>query len=199
MRRTWNREDSRELDRAVRTPLDAGDERAAIALLVERIGPSIRAYLRTLLLEDEAEEAYSDFLENVTRSLSSFRWECPVRAWAYRLAYHAAARIWRRPARRIEEPLPSSLSRLGPGSGRPEPVMSSRHAGLALLRASLSVEDQTLLTLRIDRELEWEEVAAVLEDGADGPSAPRAAALRKRYERLTTRLREEALRHGLID
>jgi DNA-directed RNA polymerase specialized sigma24 family protein len=214
MQRTWERDDLKDLDRAVRARLDTGDERGAVGLVVERLGPSIHAYLRTLLLEDEAAEAYPDFQENLLKSLSSFRWECPLRAWGHRLAFHAAARIWRRPGRRLEEPLPSSPSRLGPASRRSEQGMSGRHAGLALLRASLSVEDQTLLTLRIDRELEWEEIAAVFAEraggdpgrtargagaGGIGPYTREAAALRKRYERLTRRLREEALHHGLID
>lgn len=210
MPRTWNRDDPKALDLAVRTRLDAGDLRGAVGLLVEQLGPSIHAYLRTLLLEDEAAEAFLDFQESVLKGLPIFRWECPVRAWAHRIAFHSASRIWRRPGRRLEEPLPSALSRLGPGSGTAEPVMSSRHAGLAQLRASLSVEDQTLLTLRIDRELEWEEIAAVLgeaEGGGDPPAgaaggrsyAREAAALRKRFERLVKRLREEAREHGLID
>lgn len=201
------------LERAVRTCLDAGDVRGAVGLVVEQLGPSVRGYLRTLLGEDEAEEAYSIFLESLLTGLPGFRWECPLQAWAHRVAYHAAARIWRRPGRRLEEPLPSALSRLGPGSARSAPGPSSRHAGLEVLRASLSIEDQTLLTLRYDRELEWEEIAAVLEegDGRDEPAPPspggdgprrsrarQAAALRKRYERLTKRLREEARQHGLI-
>ncbi|HET8724198.1 MAG TPA: sigma factor [Anaeromyxobacteraceae bacterium] len=176
---------------------------------MERLGPGIYAYLRTLLRDDEADEAYADFSENLMRALPGFRWECSLRAWAHRIAFHSATRIWRRPGRRLEGPLPSSLSRLGPGDGPVEPVLSSRHAGLAQLRDLLPAEDRHLLTLRIDRELEWEEVVAVLAgDGADpapdgAPSvedrARDAAALRKRFERLVKRLREEARSHGLIE
>jgi RNA polymerase sigma-70 factor (ECF subfamily) len=194
------------LDRAVRELLDAGDERGAVGLVVERLEPSIRGYLRTLLIEAEAEEAFTIFEDSVMTGLPGFRWECLLQVWAHRLAYHAAARIWRRPARRLEEPLPSALSQLGPGTTRSATGPSSRHAGLEVLRASLSIEDQTLLTLRYDRELEWEEIAAVFEESdgveARAPAPPRArqaATLRKRYERLTRRLREEARHHGLID
>jgi RNA polymerase sigma-70 factor (ECF subfamily) len=201
---------SQKLDREVRARLEARDEGGAVGLLVERLGPSIRVYLGTLLIEDEADEAYSIFKLNVLTGLVGFRWECPLQAWAHRLAYHAAARIWRRPGRRVEEPLPSALSRLGPGT---TPGPSSRHAGLELLRRSLSIEDQTLLTLRYEQELEWEEIAVVLSERVEGdepttsatgpgegqrPNRPQAAALRKRYERLTRRLREEARRNGLI-
>lgn len=167
--------------------------------MVEGFGSSVRRYLGTLLPEDDADEAYLEFQENVLKGLPSFRWECPLRAWVHRVAFHSASRIWRRPERRLEAPLPSRLSTLGPGSMGPGPGMSGRHAGLALLRQNLSVEDQTLLTLRVDRDLEWEEIAVVLGEEGDGAGVVRSAALRKRYERLTRRLREEARRHGLID
>lgn len=195
----WDPERLRGLERAVRDRLDSGDLSRAVALVVEGLGPSVRAYLRTLLQEDDADEAFLEFQENVLKGLRGFRWQCPLRAWTHRVAFHSASRIWRRPERRFEVPLPSSASRLGPGSKGPPPGASGRHAGLALLRRNLSVEDQTLLTLRVDRELEWEEIAVVLGEEENGEEVVQAVALRKRYERLTRRLREEARRHGLID
>jgi len=203
-----------KLEQEVRTWLDAGDTRRAVGLVVARLGPQIRGYLRTVLIEVDALEAFSIFEENVMQGLPRFRGESSLEAWAHQLAYHAAARIWRDPQRRREEPLPSVLSLLGPGPIQSEPGASGRHAGLARLRASLSIEEQTLLVLRVDRELEWEEIAEVLGPGPDDdkdppdppgggggvrPGARRAAALRKRFERLKTRLREEALKNGLIE
>ena len=52
------------------------------------------------------------------------------------------------------------------------------------LRERLDPDDQTLLVLRIDRRLDWRDVARVMETGE--------ATLRKRYERLKRRLREMA-------
>ena len=51
--------------------------------------------------------------------------------------------------------------------------------------AELTAEDQTLLALRLDQELTWEEVAEVLsiEGRVIDP-----ATLRKRYERIKARL-----------
>ncbi len=204
----------RDLEREVRRRLDEGDVRAAAALVVEGLGPSVRGFLRTLLVESDAAEAYSEFTVNLMKALPGFRWECPLRAWTHRVAFFSASRIWRRPGRRLEEPLPSSLSRLGPGPGASRTGSSGRHAGLALLRESLTLEDQTLLHHRVDLGLPWEEIAAILSNGEEGRDGARdraavaggtrsyareAAALRKRYERLTARLREEARRHGLLD
>ena len=64
--RTDNREDRPSLDEAVRARLDAGDPGGAVEILVKRLGPNIRAYLRTLLREDEADEARK-FVEDCMR------------------------------------------------------------------------------------------------------------------------------------
>jgi hypothetical protein len=60
----------------------------------------------------------------------------------------------------------------------------------------LSHDEQTMLTLRIDQKLSWDEVAEVLQ--ATG-APPTAATLAKRYERLTRRLRKLAQRDGLLE
>lgn len=71
----------------------------------------------------------------------------------------------------------------------------------ARLRDALSPDEQSLLTLRIDRELDWNEIAQILaDDPLDAPALRRSAAnCRKRFERLIEKLRELALREGLID
>ena len=62
-----------------------------------------------------------------------------------------------------------------------------QRAELETLRLLLSDEDQTLLVLRLDQELSWEEVAEVL--ALDGePVEP--ATLRKRFARIKERLAE---------
>ena len=56
---------------------------------------------------------------------------------------------------------------------------------LEVLRAELTAEDPTLLALRLDQELTWDEVAEVL--SVEGRAVD-AATLRKRYERIKARL-----------
>jgi RNA polymerase sigma-70 factor (ECF subfamily) len=67
---------------------------------------------------------------------------------------------------------------------------------IARLRAALDPDDQTLLILRINRGLAWRDIARVLTPDGDAttPAAldKRAAALRKRFERLKTELKERA-------
>lgn len=199
---------SSEFETRLRALLAEGREDAATKLAIERLSPSIHSYLRTMLYEDEVPDALSEFRVAVWQGLPRFRWECSLRAWAYRVANHSAARIWRKPHRRREEPLPSSAASRLPGSGGSSLEPSGRHAGLEILRAQLPLEDQQLLTLRVDRELEWEEVAAALasEDAGDGEQGnvggnghtPSSVALRKRFERLTRRLEQMARDQGLI-
>jgi RNA polymerase sigma-70 factor (ECF subfamily) len=67
---------------------------------------------------------------------------------------------------------------------------------IARLRAQLDPDDQAVLTLRVDRGLEWSEIARVLAeegDALDDAALARAAAsLRKRFERLKATLRRMA-------
>ena len=181
-----------ELEARVRALLDRGERDQAATQVIERLEPDIRGYIGCRLAGDDADDALSQFRENVWRDLVRFRWECSLRAWAYRLAHHAITRILRQPHRRREEQLPSSAaSVLAASIGAKGPLSSERHQGLALLRAELTDEEQELLTLRIDRELEWEEIGAIL-DATSG-------ALRKRFERLIPRLEQMARERGLLD
>jgi len=65
---------------------------------------------------------------------------------------------------------------------------------LSMLRDSLDPDDRTLLILRVDRRMPWRDIAEVLTDPAEpAPLERRAAALRKRFERLKLELREQLL------
>jgi RNA polymerase sigma-70 factor (ECF subfamily) len=69
--------------------------------------------------------------------------------------------------------------------------------GVARLRARLDAIEQTLLVLRVDQRLSWEEIADVLAGPGPGESLT-PAALRKRYERLKDKLRRLARAEGLL-
>lgn len=178
--------------------LDAGDAGAAATAAIEGYGAAVHGYLRSILDDpDDAADAYAVWAEDLWRGLPGFRRECSLRAWAYRLAWHAACRLRRDPFRARGARLPTSAaSRLAASVAASTIATGSRRAGLERLRARLPAEDRTLLTLRVDRELEWDEVAAVLSAEGEPVSAP---ALRKRFERLKVRLRELAREEGLLD
>ncbi len=173
------------------------DLTAAATAAIEGYGPGVFGYLCTLLDGDDAHDAFSMWAEDLWRGLPGFRRECSLRAWAFRLAWHAACRLRRDPYRARGQRLPSSAaSRLAASIAASNIATGSRLEGLRRIRAKLPPEDQTLLVLRVDRELEWEEVAAVLSEEG-GPVT--AAALRKRFERLKERLAQLAREEGLLE
>ncbi len=180
--------------------IEDGELQAGAEAVVRDYGPQILGYLTSILRNDaDAAEVFSQFTEDLWRGLPGFRGECPVRVWAYRLAWHAAARHLRDPYRQRGRRLETTeLSRIA------EEVRSSvllgqreaRQRGIDLLRARLSPDEQTLLVLRLDRGLSWREVATVLAEEGEGLDE---AALRKRFERLKERLARMAREEGLLE
>lgn len=197
------------VEKRIRARSDAGDLRGGVTLALREYGPWILGYLRALLRDEDAGyEVFCQFSEDLWRGLPGFRWESSFRTWAYRLAYHAAMRHLRSPHRRPGRNLP--LSRVPDLSRLQEQVRSSTKEfrktevkdAFARLRETLTPEEQSLLTLRLDRNMRWEEIARVMLSPEEiaSPEAvrKRAAALRQQFRRLKTRLGKLALEHGLV-
>jgi RNA polymerase sigma-70 factor (ECF subfamily) len=185
-----------EIDDLVRKLVSSGDADSAATAAVEALGPAILGYLRTLHGdEDDAEDVFQQWAEDLWRGVAGFRGECALRAWAYRLAWHASARFRRERWRQRRTRLPTSAaSRLAASVARSTPL-GRRDERLEILGKDLAPEDRTLLLLRLDLEMSWEEIAAILaQDGAE--TTP--AALRKRFQRLKERLGEIAREKGLL-
>jgi RNA polymerase sigma-70 factor (ECF subfamily) len=171
------------------------EERTSTA--IRDLGPAVYGYLCMMLEEDDAREVFSQWAEDLWRGMPGFRDECPLRAWAFKLAWHAAARHLRDPYRARAERLPSSAaSRLAASVAASSMLPGGRRERLRKLREALPPKDRTLLHLRIDRDLEWEEIATVL--ASDGAPVS-AVALRKRFERVKARLAQLARDEGLLD
>jgi len=192
--------EDRAVDDRANALIASGDLRAAAEVIVRDHGPSILGYLASILRNDaDASDVFSQFTEDLWRGLPGFRGECPVRVWAYRVAWHAAARHLRDPYRQRGRRLETTeLSRIA------EEVRSSvllgrgeaRQQGIDRLRSRLTPEEQTLLVLRLDRGLSWREVATVLAGEGDPVDE---VALRKRFERLKSKLTEMARAEGLLE
>jgi RNA polymerase sigma-70 factor (ECF subfamily) len=69
------------------------------------------------------------------------------------------------------------------------------------LRDRLTPDDQAILVLRVDRDLPWRDIARIMADEGESLTEPelvrRAAALRKRFERIKDELRALAQAAGL--
>lgn len=179
--------------------LVADDLAAAATEALRGLGPQVLRYLRSILRDEElAGDAFSEFAEHLWRGLATFRGDASLRVWAYRLAHHAALDVrgeaWRRRGRRLAT---SEASRLAVEvrTGTATHVEQRRQA-LDRLREALTLEEQSLLGLRIDQGLAWSEIAEVV--AAEGEKVE-PAALMKRFERLKGRLARMAKAQGLVE
>jgi len=205
-----------DVEARVLSLLPSGDAGGAAEAAILGYGPAVHRYLCTLLDGDEALEVYSQWAEDLWRGLPGFRRECRLRAWVFKVAWHAAARFHRDPYRARRERLPSSAaSRLAASVAASSVLPGGRREQLRRLRAALPPEDREIVALRIDRELSWDEIAFVLSrgegagagdgeggEGGDAATPARvvtAVALRKRYERLKEKLGRIARDEGLVD
>lgn len=192
-------DDFASLEQQIRACLGTGDTRGAAALAIRSYGRPILAYLMGLLrTEEDALEVFSQFSENLWKSIGRFRQESSFRTWAYRLAFCAAKDHDRVPHRRRERRLETTeISKVVEEIRSSTPLFLKAEARerFAKLRENLDVADRSLLLLRVEKGLPWKEVAEVMsrqEEPLD------AATARKRYERLVTRLRKLAEDEGLL-
>jgi RNA polymerase sigma-70 factor (ECF subfamily) len=180
---------------------DAQQYDAAATQIIQRYGRELLEYLVAIARsEADGADAFSQFTLDLWKGLPRFRWQASARTWCYTLARHALARVRRDPARRPGRAI--ALTDAPEVAKAADQIRTSTINYLrtevkdkvAALRDELSPEDQAILILRIDRKLEWRDVARALADEEDGELADaeitkRSAALRKRFERIKNDLK----------
>jgi RNA polymerase sigma-70 factor, ECF subfamily len=191
----------------IRAHWDRSDFEAATTAAVRGYGEEVFSFLIARMgAEDRASDAFGQLSEDLWRSMPRFEWRCSMRTWIYRLARSAAIRFERSPANRRDRRLAlSQVSELA-DKVRSRTLMHLRtevKSEFQKLREELDPEEQTLLILRVDRDLGWNEIAEIMADGGDEDD-PRArerasARLRQRFQTLKKRLRELAIERGLLD
>jgi RNA polymerase sigma-70 factor (ECF subfamily) len=188
-----------DADRRVAELLALGRVDPAATLVIETYGPEITGYLRAMLRDDAAAgDAFSVFCENVWKGLAGFRGEASLRVWCYRIAFRAALSLKRDPYGRRKNRLETTMASKVAGRIFATTAVERERHGNALerLREKLEPSEQALLTLRLDRQLSWREVAEVLSEEGEPVDE---AALRKRYERLKDKLARAARDEGLFE
>lgn len=190
--------DTDSLDTRVRRLLDAGDDASASTLVIETLGPELLGYLWVAAESwGDADELFSSVCERIWRGLPKFRFESSLRTWCFVIARHRV-RTGIDKARRRQPDVP--ISELGKVVELVAAVHSTTQIHmrsvtkkrLEQLRALLEPDDRQLLVLRVDREMAWRDIAEVMADGDDDLDRV-AARLRKRFERVKQRLREQLL------
>jgi RNA polymerase sigma-70 factor (ECF subfamily) len=196
------------LEEQIRGYCDAQQWGPAATAALRGYGPEVLGYLSAMCrTETDAAEVFSSFCEDMWKGLPRFRWQSSFRTWAYTLARHALYRIGRDPQRRRERNV--ALSESPEVFEIVELVRTTTMIHLrtetknkfTALREQLEPDDRTLLILRVDRKLAWNEIATIMgEEDEPTPEQVRrdAATLRKRFERAKERLRKLALDQRLI-
>lgn len=180
----------------------AGAARAGLALYRVEVFSFLCARLGS---ESDAHEVFSQMSEDLWRGLDGFGWRCSFRTWLYALARHAALRFERTPANQParRESLSRAASLAAEERSRTRPYLRTEVKDrFAALRSTITPDEQSILVLRVDRGLRWDEVARILHDGDEPDEATvarEASNLRQRFRQLKERLREMARAEGLLD
>ncbi|MFO0548377.1 MAG: sigma-70 family RNA polymerase sigma factor [Polyangiaceae bacterium] len=194
-----------ELAERVRALTAAGDDRGAATLVLRHLGPGVFGLLLAIHAnEDDAADVFSAFSERVWRGLPGFRWESSLRGWAYVIARNESRR-WlehQRDRARRRAPISGLASEIPPEvrTATLSLYRTENRDALAALRASLPIDEQMLLVLRVDRELSWPELARVFNDGeelSEEATKREAARLRKRFQLLKEKLLALGAERGL--
>jgi RNA polymerase sigma-70 factor (ECF subfamily) len=188
----------REIEGEIRRLCDASDHDGAVTAALRSYGPEIFGFLVALHRDEEdAAEVFSQVSEKIWKGLPKFQWGSSFRTWAYVVARNTSYR-YRKNARRARGNVPLSVVSAADqlvARVRTETksfLKTEQKDKLAAVRETLTPEEQTLLILRIDRGLQWDELARVMMDDeesvTDDALKKEAARLRKRFQLLKEKL-----------
>ena len=182
------------LEERVRSLAAAGQGSAAATEVIQALGPDILRYLRSLLHdEEEAADAFSDFAEKLWRALPGLPPREPIRMWAFHVAWQAALDLSNGAGRHP----PGEASDIAAHVRTKTVVRAARKIDkLSRLREALDPQEHSILSLRLDQQFSWEEIAEIL--SLDGEPVD-ASAVVARYGQIRERLAAMALEQGLLD
>jgi RNA polymerase sigma-70 factor (ECF subfamily) len=178
----------------------------ALTNILQTYGAELFGFLvHTLGDESAAADVFSQTAEDVWKGLPGFGFRCSVRTWLYVLGRHAVSRYrrspWNRADRRGSEAQIEPLVELARSQTQPW-LRSEIKDKFRALRAALDDDDRALLALRVDRQLEWADIARVMlgDEASDAGALGRETdRLRKRFQLLKDELRRRAREAGLLD
>jgi RNA polymerase sigma-70 factor (ECF subfamily) len=197
-----------EIESEVRRLCEEGAVAAATATAIRGYGPEILGFLVAQHHGDQdADEVFSIWTERLFRGLPGFGWSSSLRTWSYTVARNASINFVRgRRARARHEQAPCSAEIAAVAqevrTATPPHLRTEAKSKLAAIRDALPPEDRMLLVLRVDKRLEWKDLARVMlgEDGdvTDAALAKESQRLRKRFQLLKEKLVEAGKRAGIL-
>jgi RNA polymerase sigma-70 factor, ECF subfamily len=197
-----------EREREIRVAFDAGRMQDAATAVLSLYGDEILSFIHSRLRDRvDSDEAFAMYAEDLWNGLPSFGWRSSIRTWSYTLARNATVRYASTSNRRASRNLP--LSCPGAVAQLVERVRDTTECykrtavkdHFRALREQLDLEDQTLLILRVDRNMSWRELAQTLSGTVDLDEAMierESARLRKAFERVKRELKRLSEDKGLL-
>ena len=182
---------------------EAGQYDRAATRAIEAYGGEIGRFIASRVRNQaDAQDVFGIFCQDFWSGLRGFAWRCTLRGWAYTIARHAELRYTTSRVHRHErDPLPSELVVSVPVRTTTAPYeRTDVKDRFRAIRSRLGEEDRLILSLRIDRDLGWRDIAHVL----IGPEAPagdvqrQEARIRKRFQLIKEQLRRWATDDGLL-
>ena len=175
----------------------------ATTLAITSYGSEVMGMLvRSLGDEERACDVFSRWSEDLWKSFESFQWLCSLRTWCYRLARNALSRHTRDPYRRRRTRLSSQAAAQIVEQVRQStaPFMKTDVKDrFSTLREKLSEDEQWLLTLRVDRNMNWRDIAIIIysEENPSDLDLPKLEnRLMVRFHRLKDKLKRLAAQDG---
>jgi len=140
---------------------------------------------------------FSAFSQRVWRSIDRFEWRCTLRTWTYVIARREIGKVRRGERRHVEGHVPlSGMEDVLEAVRKTHTTLAAGRNTLTRLRDKLPIEDRTLLILRVDRNLAFDEIALAFAEDAEALSDDEirreSARLRKRFQLVKQRLMELA-------
>ncbi len=195
-----------EVESAAREAWHAGDFNAATTAIIRGYGPEVMGFIGGRMQNaTAADDVFALFCEDLWKGLPKFQWRSSLRVFCYVIARHAANRYGSRVLQPGKNHL--GLSKAAHLSVLIDKMRTSTAAYLRTevktraqkLREKLSPEDRTILILRVDKQMSWDELAAILHDDDAAVDRKRETArLRKRFQLAKRRLRKLAEAEGLV-
>ena len=199
-----------EVDDRIEQAFEQNNYDEAATLFIRRYGGEILAFIAgRVRSESDASDVFSVFLEDFWRGLPKFQWRTTMRSWAYTLARNAYCRHSKAARRKSDKNTGLSGHSLFLVEAKKIRSATRKHlrtevkSKMRTLREQLPEEDQSLLILRIDKKMSWNELAAIMsgqgEEREEADKKKWAARLRKRFQAAKDRLKEMAYAEGLLD
>lgn len=166
------------------------------------LGPAVKGYLSRMMRNPmDAEDVWQETQLAAVRGRDQLRDVEKLRGWVYGIARNCAKEALRKrlPVGDDASDLDDAVEALARGP-KTWWRRTSNKSTLRDLIDELPLDLKTLVVLRVDRELDWEEVAEAFAEelGTTRTGKPMTAAnARKMYDRVTDELRDEMRARGL--